>query len=369
MYSFSQNLEHQDFSAKDLGVKQSENTFKLQLPNYNKEIKEIINNVNYTQQLFNDESETKFINENKSKIWFWNNVIFVFGIGTIFEDSDHEIFNQIMLYFDKKRDCYFPNKYLVENYKNSKIIESIEDQFNYSRGNYHLIFSLVVNSNKDLDNASESLFSNYGPVFCSTDYQEIVDIIIEMFSKYGAVQNLFNTSQISTFGVSRDISKGGQNGLPREMLRDEGVRRTYRQGFLDLNANDGYEEVNPNILENPNSVNRFWFSEDNESQIYRKPNKNKTQLKELKRPHGQQSLYNQIHSKTPIVDNKRLNNEKAIQFKMDFYKETVQNTINKPSIEMYEIDNYENLSNTDKFIENATSRNKTVVCPHINLSE
>ena len=54
---------------------------------------------------------------------------------------------------------------------------------------------------------------------------------------------------------------------------------------------------------------------------------------------------------------------------MEFYQETAKNRVDKPNVEIYEIDNYADLTPTEQFIENATSRNKVVICPHIQQIE
>lgn len=368
----SQFLEHEKIPVKDMGINQSENTWHMGLNDLTIPSKEIIQTMEYAYNLFQEERETQNINENKPRLWFWNNVSFVFSIGAIFEANDHQVFDQIMLYFDKHEDAFLPNKVLVQDYKNSKIVENIERYYDIGSGNYHLLMAIIVTSDDDLNNAPESIYQRYGPVFGSVNMVEIVDTMIEVFTKYGAVKQFLGPTIKGTLGISYDMSKSGTTGMPREYLRDDSVRRMYRKGFLDFEANDGYEEVNPMIIHHPDSVRRQWFNEEQEGTNFRKSAKiksrNGTSQAPIKRTNTQNSLYNQLHNPVEIIQTPHISDMKAVQYKMDFYKETIQNRQDKPNYELYTIDGYDTMSNSDKYIANATSTDQSVICPHISIN-
>ena len=364
----SQEIEHSTYPMKEMGIHQSEDTWKMGLNDLSGESKKIVNLIEHAYNLYQEEKETENLNENKARLWFWKNVTFVFSIGAIFEQTDHDIFDQIQLYFDRHEDSFLPNQCLVYDYRHSTIISKIETLYDIGAGNYHLLLALVVKSDADLKNAPEPIYSKMGPVIASINIEEIVDIMIEVFGKYGAVKKFLGSTITGTLGISKDLSKSGVNGLPRDMLKDASIRRMYRKGFLDFEANDGYELVNPEMRYHPDITDKEWF-DDEEEIIKRRIPKNKKRNGEaaayIKRTNTQNSLYNQIHNPNQIIQKVSKDDKKGVQFKMEFYQETAQNRIDKPNVEIYEIDDYANLTPTEQFIENATSRDKVVICPHI----
>lgn len=369
----SQEIEHSKYPTKEMGIHQSEDTWKMGLNDLSQESKKIVNVVEYAYNLFQEEKETQNLNENKARLWFWKNVAFVFSIGAIFEQTDHDIFDQIQLYFDRHEDAFFPNQCLVYDYRHSTIVSKIESLYDIGAGNYHLMLALVVKSDADLKNAPEPIYSKMGPVIASINIEEIVDIMIEVFAKYGAVKKFLGSTITGTLGISQDLSKSGVNGLPREMLKDESIRRMYRKGFLDFEANDGYELVNPEIKYHPDIVTKEWFDEDEDEIVRRRipkvKNRSQGAAAYIKRTNNQNSLYNQIHNPHQIIQKSSKDDKKAVQLKMEFYQETLQNRVDKPNVEIYEIDNYAELTPTEQFIENATARDKVVICPHIQQIE
>jgi hypothetical protein len=364
-----QEVEHGEFKMKDMGIYQSNNTWRMGLHDLTKESKNIVDTMQHTYDLFNVERETEYINENRPRIWFWKNVSFVFSIGSIFEQTDNAVFDELMLFFDRHQDTFFPNQCLVYDFRHSAVVENIEITYDISPGNYHILMSIIVNSDTDLDNAPETIYSSFGPVITLTNMQEIVSTILELFAKYGAVKQFMEPTLLGTMGISYDMSKGGQHGMPREFLKDESIRRMYRKGFLDLEANDGYELVNPDFKYHPGLDQRQWFDEDEDGLNFRKPAKHKERSKGamayIKKNNTHNSLYNQLHNKTQIITKEKPEEMKAVQYKVDFYRETEQNQKDKPTMQIYNIENYDKLSTYDQFIENTMAREKEVICPHM----
>ncbi len=369
----SQEIEHGSNPIKEMGIRQSENTWHMDMNDVTIPSKEIVHTMEYAYNLFSEERETENVNENAPKIWFWKNVAFVFSIGAIFEENDHKIFDQMMLYFDKHEDAYFPNKNLVYDYRHSNIVKHIENFYDISPGNYHLLMSVVVMNADDLANAPEPIYRKYGPVFASVDIKEIVHTMMELFTKYGAVKKYLGATLRGTLGIAYDVSKSGTHGLPREMLKDESIRRMYRKGFLDFEANDGYEEIKPEMMYHPDAVKRQWFDEEDNGNNFRKRRKlqgrGKGTAGYIRRSNNQHSLYNQIHNPVEIVQKPSGDEMKAVQYRMDFYKETAQNRIDKPQYEIYEIEGYETMDNSDKHVESTIASEKDVICPHISLND
>ena len=114
--STAQDIEHSTISAAELGIYHAPDTWKLELVDNTEATKDVINTMEYTFKLFEEETDTNNLNENAARLWFWKNISFVFSIGSIFEKHDHDVFDQLMLYFDRHQDSFFPNEYFVYHY-------------------------------------------------------------------------------------------------------------------------------------------------------------------------------------------------------------------------------------------------------------
>ena len=97
-------------------------------------------------------------------------------------------------------------------------------------------------------------------------------------------------------------------------------------------------------------------------------NREKTGINNSVKRTTNQSLYNQLHNKQEIIQHNPMNDKKAIQYKMDYYQETESNRIEKPSYQLYEIDEYENMDPSEKYLTNVISKSRGVVCPTISLN-
>ena len=61
--------------------------------------------IDYMGQTFEHAKTSEYLNENQNKLWFWENIAFLFSVGKIFRDEDRLMFNEIVGYFDKDIVC------------------------------------------------------------------------------------------------------------------------------------------------------------------------------------------------------------------------------------------------------------------------
>ena len=95
-----------------------EYSFGLGLENVTSDMKRIEALMDFTSKFTENIKETTFLNENKDRIWIWNNLGIIISIGLVFEKEDEEILKHILNYFDQTQTCFLPCDLKFLNYKN-----------------------------------------------------------------------------------------------------------------------------------------------------------------------------------------------------------------------------------------------------------
>lgn len=281
--------------------------------------------MDYTHKTFEQSKTTEFMNENQDRLWFWNNVGFLFSEGLILEAEYRVVFNEILEYFNKANQAFLPNVYKILNY-DDPIIKTIEQNYNIANGNYHflLIPFVMTDDPKLLALAPEKAYKRYGPIDVFTDTNQIVQYMCEVMYKYGTMKNLLTDAVANKLDVVEGVEddryyKHAQRvmNISSKGMQKEPMRMN-RKGYFDPNTTDNFDLINPQEDILKYAPQRQYFTpgdlkwsdltsdeKSTESNYYRKPVKTipRTNLtntgneygQSVKRTEGKMSLWNQMH--------------------------------------------------------------------------
>lgn len=287
--------------------------------------------MNYTYKTFDSTRTTSYLNENKDRLWFWNNVGFVFAIGKVLEDEDKIVLDEILKSFDKTESTFLPNVYKIYMY-NDPIIKRLEQMYNIDNGNYHFMLIPFVSTDDPniLIDGPESAYQKHGAVDVFVEPQKVVSYMCEVNYKYGAIRSLLTdtiSNQLNVPETSKEndryyhhtyrvINPSSSNPMEHRPMRME------RKGYFDSNAEDNFELINPEQDISKYAPQRQYFTpgdltwnaqgesiSTNENQYYRRPAKMISRESTTdtngptltKRTNTKQSLWNQIHNKDSSI--------------------------------------------------------------------
>ena len=278
--------------------------------------------IDYMGQTFEHAKTSEYLNENQNKLWFWENIAFLFSVGKIFRDEDRLMFNEIVGYFDKDQNSFLPNIYKVYDW-NDELIKKIEIINGIGNGNYHLMLIPfnMISDKKILDKAPEPAYKYFGPVNVFVDYDKMVEYMCEVMYKYGAIKTMLTDTVSNLLNIE---SKNGVNtyqhtvrvmnpSSSNPMLNTP--MRTDRLGYFDINAEDNFELINPEQNVVDFAPHRYFLKPsdlngDSKSDIYYRRPAKEVQRETLtntgynvKRHEGKKGLYTQIHSIDVIPNN------------------------------------------------------------------
>ena len=314
----------------------------------------------FTNKVLTASNETMFLNENKARLWFWKNVMFIFSTGTIFNKLDSIQLQTYLSYFSKDETCYLPNIVKIYNFESPEI-KQFEKEFNIGNGNYHvmLIPFVLDGSSVSVDGsivAPEQGYERFGPVDVFITPEEITNYLQEVNYKYGCVRRSVPDSiKEGIFGQARKMPTG--DGVPGVVEEIGLSKRIHKKGYIDLINNGKDELVSPeqNLFRYAPQRNYYETSDsdklvDSETAkvVYRGSNKTISREKNVddgrtwqgKRQNRQQqkdSLYNKLLDTRRYVQTTMIMpHGKGAMLKMNNYYETEHNKTEKPNYEIYE---------------------------------
>ena len=317
------HLNYDENSAFELGLGVRDNT------DMSDKIKDVMD---YTHKTFEQTKTTEFMNENQQRLWFWNNVGFLFSEGLILEAEYRVVFNEILEYFNKANQTFLPNVYKILNY-NDPTIKVIEQNYNIANGNYHfLLIPFVMTDNPELLKiAPEQAYKRYGPIDVFTDINQIVQYMAEVMYKYGTMKNLLTDAIANKLNLGEQIEDDRYFKHAQRVMNVSSSHpqmhepmRMNRKGYFDPNTTDNFDLINPQEDILKYAPQRQYFTpgelqwskvtdseKSSESNYYRKPIKSipRTNLTNVgneygqgvKRTEGKMTLWNQLHTKSPVV--------------------------------------------------------------------
>ena len=351
-------------------------TFGLGLPNLTTEIQKKEETMIFVNEFTKNMNQTSFENENINRLWIWKNLSIIFSTGVILDEDDKKILNEIISYFDNTQNCYLPCQFKILNYDN-EIIKIIENQFGIQNGNYHfvLIPFILTDDQKTLNKAPESLYKKFGPVYIYQNIESITDYIINLYTKYGAVNletNLKNKYNLGTF--NQGSIRNPNLNIDNWMTHGNNPRRINRKGYIDIESSEWEHLINPEQDYSKIAPNKYWGTDENEINLldqnttYRrnlsnayfreKPGINLGWLNQegynqnnTRRLKQKNSLYNQLHQEQ--IKNAHIDEAKGVHYKMNDYYESESNKIEKPEYQIYDVSN-------DDFIDTILARETNV---------
>ena len=83
--------------------------------------------------------------DSKLKEEYWFYIQFIFSVGIVFDDNDTNILIELINMFDLNQSTFLPNDYQLNSYKDDTI-KTIEENWNISNGNYHLMLVVLNDS-------------------------------------------------------------------------------------------------------------------------------------------------------------------------------------------------------------------------------
>lgn len=351
-------------------------TFGLGLPNLTTEIQKKEETMRFVSEFTRNMNQTSFENENINRLWIWKNLSIIFSTGVILDEDDKKILNEIISYFDNSQNCYLPCQFKILNYDN-EIIKIIENQFGIQNGNYHFIlipFILTDNQNT-LNKAPESLYKKFGPVYIYQNVESITDYIINLYTKYGAVNSNLNLKDKYNLGTFNQGSIRNPNlNIDNWLTHGDNPRRINRKGYIDVESSEWEQLINPEQDYSKIAPNKYWGTDENEINLldqnttYRrnlsnayfreKPGINLGWLNQegynqnnTRRLKQKNSLYNQLHQEQ--IKNAHIDEAKGVHYKMNDYYESESNKIEKPEYQIYDVSN-------DDFVDTILARETNV---------
>lgn len=151
-----------------------------------------------------DQDGNRIINANSEKIWFANNVAFVFIRGIGFDDRDFNKLNDLLKIFSSAPDCaYLLNLHYEIDYFDS-LAEQIENQYHIESGNYHILF-VILSYADDTSNSIDGTISEYaksGVIKILTDFSKISKDLNDYLQKFGFLA-FYDRSNEKTTAQSR----------------------------------------------------------------------------------------------------------------------------------------------------------------------
>ena len=173
-----------------------------------KELKEV-------QQILTETSEKIYIDPNtgeqivnasKDKIWFAQNVCFIFSTGAIFDRNDKMFLDSVIDFFNSNNESYLPCEMKTYSYS-TDIIQKFENIEAIGNGNYHMCcFVVCYADNNTLDKFPEPMFSHRGICEHLIDQTEIRDEIMRFMSLYGFTKKQYYQPSSVNKLSQRDMS-------------------------------------------------------------------------------------------------------------------------------------------------------------------
>lgn len=324
----------------------------LGIPDKSDEIKQIKFINEYTSTSFEHAKTSDYINENQEKIWFWKNISFIFSIGTVFEDNDRLLLNRFLGMFDKTQAAFLPNLFMVYDWTDERI-KKFESLQKIGNGNYHILL-IIYNTadSSELSKAPESLYKQPQLIKLFVNIEDIVTYLCDVINKYGAIKSLM-TDTVSNLLKLRDSKVKIQTariGNPTSFNpRSTNPIRLTKEGYLDINANDTFELINPEQDLNDFAPHRDALRPADlgitDSDVYSRRQVKTVQRetltntgKDVKRSKGKFGLYSQIHGTQDIGATYVDSTVKGGMMRVNTYYRSLSDQEENPNYKVYKTD-------------------------------
>lgn len=134
---------------------------------------------------FTKDTKRKITNADADRMWFRDNVFFIFSTGCIYDEEDGELLSKVLAYFhEDDHVAFLDNKILVLSYTND-MVKAIENNLAIENGNYHVLCVPVVYKTANVNDAPEGLFMKTGLIDKYISWKEISGLMVNCITKYG----------------------------------------------------------------------------------------------------------------------------------------------------------------------------------------
>lgn len=127
------------------------------------------------------------VNMDDTRLWFRDNVAFIFVIGSIFNTEDQRCMRDVLSTFVNNRSSAFlMNHYRILLYTD-ELAKSAEHELCIGAGNYHILLTTLVYRDADITNAPTPDLSRVGFVEKYTSWDSIYKLLTHYINIYGLV--------------------------------------------------------------------------------------------------------------------------------------------------------------------------------------
>lgn len=167
---------------------------------------ELVNNAERSAELLSKSQEildadgNRIINATEKKIWFANNIAFVFVRGIGFDERDFEKLNKLVSLFSTRPDCsYLLNRHYEIDYYDELAI-SLETHSSISNGNYHVMLAVMSYANEETMKTAGAIpsFGTNRIVEVLTDFKLIEKTMNEYLFQFGFLAHYDRSNEITT---------------------------------------------------------------------------------------------------------------------------------------------------------------------------
>lgn len=178
----------------------------------------------------------KISNATPERIWFSQNVGFIFATGAVFDKHDKAFLDEIYSFFDVHSDQYLGCYHFVYSYE-TDIIKKFENLQTIANGNYHICIFVIVYADKTLlSSAPEKLFSYSGIVETLIEHDDIRDELIRLMIKYGFTKTIkIQPTEANYIGMN---DKQTLPDIKMQYDTDVDYHKTSRELFSNIKQRD-----------------------------------------------------------------------------------------------------------------------------------
>ena len=274
--------------------------------------------------------------DSKVKEEYWSNTTFIFSVGIVFDDNDTNILIELVNMFDSNQSTFLPNDYQLSSYKD-ELIKTVEDNWNISNGNYHLMLVVLVN-----DSVNNIILN----------MEDIKQYMKQQFSQYHITKVKRQSAEV----LNRRMKFNSINNP----VTDNIVISKYTD-IKDFNVDEAVSSDNVRV---DRKLNEFTSIDDN-NHYYRKPakniqrestyNKGNNTIQRLKNVN---SLWKQLHSTNVVPDDLYINEGmKGVILKSDTLYSNDENVVE------YQIHSIGDINNSEIMPTNPNVNSQTMVKP------
>lgn len=155
-----------------------------------------------------DEHGRRLINCTEAKKWFYDNVIFIFSTGYIFDDDDTKHMDAVLECFkDMPNRAYLNNAYHLLSYED-ELIQALENTVKIQNGNYHILMAVLNAADDEAIKVAPSIkFKHSGIAVISTKWNEIETIIAEYISDFGFIYEYHDKTDVHSFSQQQRLTR------------------------------------------------------------------------------------------------------------------------------------------------------------------